>query len=207
MKGITFGRKSTILCVLIWVSQHGKAETRISVQVVYWTGDPGKHREGVEKWHREGGKAHACCELVTTVGNWFDPAHTSEVFYWGVRKLEYLSTNFHPSLMESSTWSMNSLAPGAFPKCGLSMLLGPGGETQRAYGVYRNVCRGPLGKAEGLWMEHQGHLLHYASPFSIAQGQGEFQRESKPKSDPHSLFFPLKVSGCLHIPRIAFPPR
>lgn len=69
IKGIALGRKSTMLYVLVWVSQHAEAETGISVLVVYLRGDPRKHREGVGRWLREGRKAHTCCELVTTVGN------------------------------------------------------------------------------------------------------------------------------------------
>lgn len=47
--GITFGRKSTILCVLLWIAQSAELETRIFTARIHLGGDIRKHRKGVRK--------------------------------------------------------------------------------------------------------------------------------------------------------------
>ena len=71
---------------------------------------------------------------------------------------------------------MNSLAHGG----GLPYVRaqrGPrlGREMQKSLRFTQECLQGSC--EEGLWVEYQWHLLHHASPFSIAQGLGEFQRE------------------------------
>lgn len=157
--------------------------------MVYFRGRPRKHRGGVRKWERAGRKIHACCELGYHSGQpGFNLAHTSGEFRWGVSKLEYLSTKFYPSLMERGTWSMISLVSGDCPVCGF-MLPGQVERCKKPTGIYKNVCSSPLGRAEGLYVEYQWYLLHYASPFIVAllKALGSIKG-----SDPHSLFSPFE---------------
>lgn len=172
-------------------------ETRISVHAFIWEGIP------PETWGESGEvgqgkrKPHGHCELLSIPGKWDSIQHIPQKYCteeWG-------SWSISPPTSTPHWWRV---APGAWTL----WLLGlchvwaqhapwPRREMPNAYGVYRNVCRGPLGRAEGLWVEYQWRLLHYASPFSIARGLEEFERERKPKSDWSSFF---SLFECVWVP-------
>ena len=188
IKGITFGRKSTVLCRNLGFPVCRGGDKDFCARSLFERGS----REA------QGGSGE--------VGNW-GSAHTSEVSHWGVRKLQYFSSNFHPSLMES-TWSMNSLVPGACPRCGLSRLPGQVERCEKPMvctGMSAGVAWG--GERGCVWVEYPWHLLPHASPFSIAQGLGEFQRERKPGSDRSSLFSPFECVWLPPYPLYSLPTR
>lgn len=102
---------------------------------------------------------------------------------------EWESWSIYPP---TSTWTPWSLCVG--PPCS---------QAKKPAGIFTRLSAGVLwGRAEELWVEYQWHLLHYASPFSIAQYLGKYQRKW-----PMLLFsLPLKVSGHFSAPCIAFLP-
>lgn len=102
---------------------------------------------------------------------------------------EWESWSIYPP---TSTWTPWSLCVG--PPCS---------QAKKPAGIFTRLSAGVLwGRAEELWVEYQWHLLHYASPFSIAQYLGKYQRKW-----PMLLFsLPLKVSGHFNAPCIAFLP-